>query len=110
MRTLGRLALVDHGPVVQQRLKETIDALASAAAGITPSVYVVGSLTGGTSSGMYIDVVHLLRHLLDQAGLEAVQILSMLTTASFETDPAHPLALHDSQAALMEMHHFLQSR
>jgi hypothetical protein len=109
MRTLGRLALVDHGAVVQQRLKETVDVVASAAAGIIPSVYVVGSLTGGTSSGMYIDVVHLLRHLLDQAGLEAVQILSMLTTSSFESDPAHPLALHDSQAALMEIHHFLKA-
>ena len=109
MRTLGRLALVDHGTVVTKRLKSTIDALASEAAGITPSVYVVGSLTGGTSSGMYIDVVHVLRHLLDQAGLEEVQILSMLTTSAFESDPAHPLALHDSQAALVEMRYFLQA-
>ncbi len=109
MRTLGRLALVDHGPVVKQRLKETVEALAAAAAGFTPSVYVVGSLTGGTSSGMYIDVVHLLRHLLDEAGLEEVQILSMLATAPFESDPAHPLALHDAQAAMMEMRYFLQA-
>jgi hypothetical protein len=109
MRTLGRLALVDHGQVVTLRLKETIDALACASTRSTPSVYVVGSLTGGTSSGMYIDVVHLLRHLLDQAGLEEVEILSMLATSSFESDPSKPLALHDSQAAMMEMSHFLQA-
>lgn len=42
MRTLGRLALVDHGPIVQQRLKESVDQLASATGETTPAVYVVG--------------------------------------------------------------------
>jgi serine/threonine protein kinase len=109
MRPLGRLALVDHGPRVTAELTAAIKSLAAAAADSTPAVYVVGSLTGGTASGIYFDVVHLLRHLLDQLGLVEANILSFLSTASLTTDPAHPLGMHDAQAALTEMCYFLQA-
>jgi serine/threonine protein kinase len=109
MRPLGRLALVDHGRMVIERLDGAIEALAAAEGDGSPMVYVVGSLTGGTSSGMYLDVVHLLRHLMDQAGMEGVQILSLLSTASHKSDPARPLATLVTQAALKEMCHFLQA-
>lgn len=109
MRPLGRLALVDHGPTVTKQLSAAIDKLATSSGQMIPSVYVVGSLTGGTSSGMYIDVVHVLRSLLDQAGLVEAPILSMLTTSAIQGDPGHPLALHDTQAAITEMRHFLQA-
>ncbi len=107
MRPLGRLALVDHGEVVSKRLARAIKQLADDAGSVTPRVYVVGSLAGGTSSGMYLDVVHLLRHLLDSEGLENAEILSMLSAAPMQADPGYPLALFDVHAALIEMNHFL---
>lgn len=112
MRPLGRLALVDHGEIVQQKLTEAIeklmaDTMLSDGTHLPPKIYVVGSLAGGTASGMYIDVVHLLRHFLDKSGFEEVNILSMLSSVSFQADPSNPLALHDVQAALCEMEFFM---
>ncbi len=109
MRPLGRLALVDHGETVTKRLTIAIRRLISEAQGATPRVYVVGSLTGGTSSGMYLDVVHLLRHLLDSVGMEDASILSLLSTAPMQADPGYPIALYDAHAALIEMNHFLNA-
>lgn len=108
MRPLGRLALVDHGDMVQTKLRDSIDQLAQSAGDQTPSIYVVSSIAGGTGSGMYIDVVHMLRHLLDQAGLEACRILSMLSSATFQADASKPLAMHDTQAAVGEIEHFMR--
>ena len=107
MRPLGRLALVDHGPKVTKELSAAIDQLSKSTGDQTPTVYVIGSIAGGTSSGIYLDVAHLLRHLLDQAGLEATPILSLLSTAELRADPATPLALHDSHAAMIEMEHYM---
>ena len=108
MRPLGRLALVDHGAAVMNGLAQSIRRLAEASQDGDATVYVVGSITGGTCSGMFIDVVHLLRHLLDEAGMVETQILSLLTTAPMQGNPVHPLALHDAQAALSEIQHFLK--
>ncbi len=109
MRPLGRLALVDHGPKVTKQLTAAIQRLVQNAGNMTPRVYVVGSLTGGTCSGMYLDVVHVLRNLLDNAGLQHAGILSMLTTAPMQVDLGYPLALYDAHAALIEMNHFLKA-
>ncbi len=109
MRPLGRLALVDHGPKVTEKLSKSISGLVEASGGHLPRVYVIGSLTGGTASGMYLDVVHLLRHLLDEAGLVEASILSMLSTATLQGQVVHPLALHDVQAAMIEIQHFLKA-
>lgn len=109
MRPLGRLALVDHGLDVTKQITNAIARMVHVSGGVTPRVYVVGSLTGGTSSGMYLDVVHLLRHFLDAAGLEDANILSMLTTTPMQADPGYPLALYDAHAALIEMNHFLNA-
>ncbi|KAA5547182.1 protein kinase [Roseiconus nitratireducens] len=105
MRPLGRLAAVDHGPQLLQLLSDAISEL-----GQSPSprkVYVVGSLSGGSGSGMYVDVVHLLRHLLDESRMEDQCVLSLLTTNRFQGDPARPLALHTTKSGLMEINHFL---
>ncbi len=108
MRPLGRLALVDHGTLVQQKLADSIRELVAQSGGVAPRVYVVGSLAGGTGSGMYVDVVHLLRHLLDQAGLEETRITSLMSCVGFQVDQSNPLALHDAQAALNEIEFFMQ--
>ena len=108
MRPLGRLALIDHWNRVNRSLDEAIESLKVSSGSKVPNVYVVCSIAGGTASGMYLDLVHVLRSKLDDAGLEQTKILSLLATTQFEVDPAHPLALHDSLATLHEIRHFLR--
>ncbi|WP_168565876.1 protein kinase domain-containing protein [Crateriforma spongiae] len=108
MRPLGRLALVDHGETIRRTLVEAIDHLAAVCGERIPMVYVIGSVSGGTGGGMYLDVVHLLRNLLDQAGLENSKIVSLLSAAAMRGNPANPLLLHDTQATLQEMQHFMK--
>ncbi len=108
MRPLGRLALVDHAADVVQTLRHAISHLAAVCGDRTPSIYLVGSLSGGTASGMFVDIVHLLRHLLDESGLEQATVLPVLSMQSLRPDSNRPLGIHDSCAALLEMRHFMQ--
>ncbi len=109
MRPLGRLALVDHGADVMESLRAAVRELKQALGeSETAKVYVLGSLTGGTGGGMYIDVAHLLRHVLDDSEMENVGIVSLLTSTRFQGDPSRPLALHATKAAIAELKYFLK--
>ncbi|WP_164103415.1 serine/threonine-protein kinase [Candidatus Laterigemmans baculatus] len=107
LRPLGRLALVDHGEMVFRKLSEAVEAVAAAAGERTPQVYLVGSLGGGTGSGTAWDLVHLLRHLLDQHGLPQATVTPLLASPALEPSSREPLAAADCHAALSEMHHYL---
>ena len=110
MRPLGRMAIVDHGELVLRTLRAAVEELKNAAGeDVETKVYVVGSLAGGTGSGIFIDVIYLLRHLLDENEMENAQVLSLLTTNSFRGDPSRPLALHSMKAALTELGHFMRA-
>ncbi len=109
MRPLGRLALVDHSEQVRKTLQECVKSIAVGSEDQTPIVYVVGSLCGGTASGMYLDVVHLLRHLLDEAGSAETPIRSLLVTPPLENGASHPLASHSAIAAMKEIRHCLNA-
>ncbi|WP_419189103.1 protein kinase domain-containing protein [Stieleria marina] len=106
MRPLGRLAMMDHWNKIREAIQDAINNLKKSSGEEIPGVYVVGSIAGGTGGGMYLDIVHVLRRMLDDAGLEQTAILSLLATSSMEVDPSHPLSLHDSLATLREMNHF----
>ncbi len=108
MRPLGRLALVDHSNEVLKKLRESISHLAAVCGDRTPHIYIVGSISGGTASGMFLDVTHVVRHLLDEAGLEKASVLPVLAMQALRPDSNRPLGIHDSCAALMEMRHFMQ--
>lgn len=108
MRPLGRLALVDHGAKVLQALQQSVAKLAAAVGDRTPRVYLVGSLSGGTGSGMLLDLSYLLRHTLDQSELERCDVLPLLFAGSLQSDPRRTLGMAAAQAALLEMQHYLQ--
>ena len=108
MRPLGRLALIDHAENVTKGLRSAIAQVRESANGKVPNIYIVGSLAGGTGSGMFVDVAYLLRFLLDEAGLHDTEILSLLSTARMQGDASRPLVLHDTKAALQEIKHFLR--
>lgn len=105
MRPLGRLALIDHAARVTEVLTEATRSIAAESDDV-PSVYVVGSIAGGTGSGMFADVACLLRNLLDENSLHETEILPLLATTRLQGDPKRPLALHNTMAAVEEIRHF----
>ena len=108
MRPVGRLALVDHGPDVSDAMRQSIESIRRETSAEDIHVYVVGSLSGGTGGGMYIDVVHQLRHLLDDNGCENTAIVSLMSTYPLNTDDTSTLMLHSTLATLIETQHFLR--
>lgn len=107
MRPLGRLALVDHGDHVMERIQESIRHLSAVAGRATPRVYVVSSVDGGTGSGMVLDLLYLIRHTLDKESMADVQVLPLLLTGRMVRNNNRPLASSDAAATFAEMNYFL---
>ncbi|HBE64366.1 MAG TPA: protein kinase [Rhodopirellula baltica] len=107
MRPLGRLAMIDHAKTIDSGLRESIDHLAAVCGDRIPSVYIIGSLSGGTASGMVMDLAPRIRTILDEAGLESASVLPLLSTVSLQGNPHQPLTLHDSFAAISEIGHYM---
>ncbi len=108
MRPLGRLALVDHAQRVNRSLDSIVTHYQSFVEQTEPTVYVVGSLDGGTGSGMLFDIVHLLRHSLDKHGLEHAKVIPLLATSALMANSNATLASHNSACALTEMGHLIK--
>lgn len=107
MRPLGRLAMMDHAEKIDSGLRQAIDHLAAVCGERVPSIYVVGSLSGGTASGMLLDITPRLRTLLDEAGLEHAPILPLFSAVSLQGNPTQGVTLHDTHAAISEVRHYL---
>lgn len=107
MRPLGRLALVDHGDEVMRQLKQSIGHLSAVSGNSIPSVYLVGSMDGGTGSGMLLDLVHLVRHVLDEYEMAEVPLLPLFLTGPMHRDNSRVLASSDAAAMLTEMNFYL---
>ena len=90
-RPLGRLAFVDHMGEITRRLRDALKLITapeslettSKAAGmefrdLTPRVFLIASISGGTGSGMAFDMAHLVRRALEHLGLPARCVCGML--------------------------------
>ncbi|QDS96395.1 Tubulin-like protein [Roseimaritima multifibrata] len=107
MRPLGRLAMVDHSEAIRNSLAAAIKRTAKDSR-VPLTVYLVGSLTGGTGSGMLLDIAYLLRHLLDSDALEQSDIIPLFAANSVRPQARNPLGNADSAAALNELRHYLK--
>ncbi|WP_153558297.1 protein kinase domain-containing protein [Roseimaritima sediminicola] len=107
MRPLGRLAMVDHGQAIRTALAEAI-AQTAADSPEPPTVYLTGSLTGGTGSGMLLDIAYLLRHLLDQSGLEQSEVIPLMAGSTTGPPSRNALGNADAAAALNELAFYLR--
>ena len=118
VRALGRLAFVDNQVTILQRLENALavctapETLEQAAkqTGLekftsVPRVYIVGSLAGGTGSGMFIDLGYVLRRLLRDEGHKTAELVGMFLLPG-ATREAHPIGLANTVAALTELNHF----
>jgi serine/threonine protein kinase len=119
IRPLGRLALVDHAQSLFDRLRRSItqitapDALAAtqANAGLslrnkTPRIFVIASTSGGTGSGMALDVAYALRMLLLDMGLSDDGVCGILTHSTPRKSTGKDLATANTYALLNELFHY----
>jgi len=119
IRPLGRLAFLDHADKVNKRLREEIGAivhsdaiaeaeqlLQSSVDATAPRVYVVTSISGGTGSGMLMDVGHSVKQILGQMGLPDEEIHALLCQSTPRNQSAKDLAIANSYACLSELQQF----
>ena len=118
-RPLGRLAFADHAKEIFQRLRENITAITSKEAiaatkektGLgfrseTPRIFIVSSISGGTGSGMVIDLAYAVRMVLEHLHLSDQGICNILTHSTSNNPNGRDLAIANSCACLGELEHF----
>jgi serine/threonine protein kinase len=113
LRPLGRLALLTNGPRVRSAIRSAIGQVASAewscvgnrpVAG-TLRILIVASISGGTGSGMFLDVAYAARTELQLAGLNQAAVEGLLlhsTPVGIDRDKA----VLNAVAALKELTHY----
>jgi hypothetical protein len=121
LRPLGRLAFVDHARQACQRIRRAMlqaiepEALEASAAALgrplgrdAARVYIVASVSGGTGSGMVLDVAYAVRALLEKLDLTAATVTGILLHSTGR-DPRHgELARVNAFSWLTEFQHFHQ--
>jgi hypothetical protein len=120
-RALGRLAFVSCAAAVAGRLRHELEACCEekalqevvrrTALGLRssrPRAYVVTSLTGGTGSGMFLDVAGALRRELQQLGHPHAEVVGVLLVPAGKRAGA-PRDVANSYAALAELQHFARA-
>lgn len=119
IRAYGRLAFFDHYRVISARIRADIQeftsdsvltkALQETGRGLRtnrPRVYVVASTTGGTGSGMALDLAYLVKHELRQAGFAKPQVCGVLLVPPADKTKPKSAALANSYATLSELNQF----
>jgi serine/threonine protein kinase len=123
MRSLGRLAFVDHADEIHDRLRRALARLHSpqaraattAAAGLdvredAPRVFLVAAISGGTGGGMVFDAACAVRQALAEYDPEGDALCALLLHATGQTPTEVELARVNAYAALTELHHFSQGQ
>jgi serine/threonine protein kinase len=121
LRPLGRLALTDHARQAGQRIRrgiiQAIDAdsvaRSSRAVGLpfrgdAVQVFVVASISGGTGSGMSLDVGYAVRAVLDRLHLSQTKITGLMLHATGGDARHCELSRVNSYSWLTEFQHFQQ--
>ena len=118
VRPLGRLAFATNfeqlGICLRQAISELIkpEFLAQTCERIqldpaqTPRVVMVGSVSGGTCSGMGIDLAYLIRNIMGQIGHADAELVGMFTHSASSNHGRRELAIANTLAFLNELYHF----
>jgi hypothetical protein len=119
IRPLGRLAMVDHAGQLLQCLRKALtdmtaaDAVAASAktAGLEvgdgpPRVFVVASISGGTGSGMVLDLAYVVRKLLGELGHSDEGVCGLLIHSAPRGPNERKLAGANAYACLSELGHY----
>lgn len=119
IRPLGRLALIDHARPTFQRIRRTMmDAVsqesldtAQEQTGLVFSpnklrVYVVGSISGGSGSGMTLDIGYAIRSILERMDVEEHQVTAVLNHSIGRGTHRKELSRVNAFAWLSEFQHY----
>ncbi len=114
-RPLGRLSLVDNARQVlstlqshlkrfanAQQLKALSESHALACRDRPPRVVLVGSTSGGTCSGIAIDLAHAIRKVAAARGIEKIEVVGMFVDCSRDGNDTNHLTTANSYAFLTE--------
>ena len=105
LRPLGRLALMSNASRVLAALRTAIEQVTDNCPGKTPRVLVIGSLAGGTGSGMLLDLAYAARNELRVAGFSDASVDGLL----FYSTPiggGRDKAVLNAIATLCELNHY----
>ena len=118
-RPLGRLAFVDHAERITDRVRTALaeitspEAVAATAEKLgapfcekVPRVFLVASISGGTGSGMVLDVAYAVRCVLAELGLSDEGLRGVLTHSVARAADARDLAIANAYALLTELRHY----
>lgn len=121
MRSLGRLAFVDHADEVETHLRKALtrlvdpEARAATAAAVNlavsaepPRVFLLAGVSGGTGGGMVFDLAYTVRRILGEWDLSGEGLCGLLLHATGPIPAAAELARINTYATLTELNHFSQ--
>lgn len=121
MRSLGRLALCDHYHIVCHRLRTSLEPFLKSngieeadrmtrlgVRSTFPRLYLVTSLTGGTGSGMFLDLAYLAKREMRSLGFRS-RTIGFLGIPEDSKDSVDVQARANAGAALNELSHFGES-
>jgi eukaryotic-like serine/threonine-protein kinase len=119
VRGLGRLALRDSYVVLRTRVRTNLGAFTRPDPVVeadrrtklgtrrgSPRVYLVGSMEGGTGSGMLIDLAYMVRRELRELGLGSDHLVGLFGVPDLSADVADSPAAANARAALTELRRY----
>ncbi len=119
LRPLGRLAFVDHHEKIYQRLLDELNHLSRAEhlattaestglspSHLTPQVILVASVSGGTGSGLLLDLAFSVRIAMGELGLADDHLFGLFAHSTSRHAGDHRLAIANSYSFLGELNHF----
>ncbi len=119
MRPLGRLAFIDHSSELFERVRQALaavtapEAVAASAeqsglkvAGGSPRVILVSSISGGTGSGMVLDLAFAVRWILGEMGLADDELMGVLLHSTGRNSNQKDLAIVNAYATVTELLHY----
>ncbi|MGL4513350.1 MAG: tubulin-like doman-containing protein [Lacipirellulaceae bacterium] len=119
IRPLGRLALVDHArrafqcvrgaavsAVSEESLRTTLEATGVRFRDKALRVYVVASISGGTGSGMSLDVGYAVKSILSRLAIDDAQVIGVLTHSTYRDSTRGELARVNAYSWLSELQQF----
>ena len=77
---------------------------------LTPRVFLIASISGGTGSGMAFDMAHLVRRTLEHLGLPPTCVCGMFTHSTSRVSERKTLAIADAYAWLREWEYWQASK
>lgn len=105
LRPLGRLALVSNASRIMTSIRSAVQQVASTCPGKSPRVLLLTSISGGTGSGMVLDLAYATRHELRSAGFPEAAVDAVLMYST-PVGAGRDKAVLNAVATLTELHHY----